>query len=115
MVPLGGSAVPRQVVITPDGSRAYVASQNPGSLFVLDTTTNQLITNIPLGADSEPGYIAVTPDGIRLYVASVASDTVLVFDTASNGLIVKVPVGAQPVHIGFSSAPHGCSAGGAET
>jgi YVTN family beta-propeller protein len=109
-VPVGVDTSPIHVAISPDGSRAYVASENPGSLSIIDTASNQVVATLPLGRDTNPLHVAITPDGSRAYIANVTSDTVSVLDTASSELIATVAVGARPMFIAFGLAPRDGSA-----
>jgi YVTN family beta-propeller protein len=86
-VPVGGS--PRQVAITPDGTRAYVT--NVGALSVIDTATNTVVGSVPLAGS--PGVVAITPDGTRAYVTIgfVTNGIVSVIDTATNTEVASVP------------------------
>jgi YVTN family beta-propeller protein len=67
------------IAITPDGKRAYVASN---LLYVIDTTTNMLVTSIP----NIFGEIAVAPDGKHVYAGSS------VIDTTKNTVVATFPV-----------------------
>ncbi len=65
------------IAITPDGKRAYAARS--GAVWVIDTTTNTVITEVPTLC-CDPSGVAVTPDGARVYV-TVNSGRVVVIDT----------------------------------
>lgn len=71
------------VVVSPDGTRAYVSSSDFGPLSVIDTATNTVVNEISLGG-YRGGRLAVSPDGTRLYVVGAQ---ILVVDTASNTVI----------------------------
>lgn len=53
--------------MTPDGTRVYVTNNADGTISVIATATNTVMTTIPVG----PGVsaVAVTPDGAQVYVA----------------------------------------------
>ncbi|MGH7771978.1 MAG: YncE family protein, partial [Candidatus Binatia bacterium] len=79
---------PTEVAITPDGTRAYVATcasegclEPRGHITVIDTASNAIVATIPLG-NYWPEGIAFTPDGKRAYVADgCCSRNVYVIDT----------------------------------
>ncbi|WP_327115667.1 IPT/TIG domain-containing protein [Nocardia sp. NBC_01730] len=101
VLPMGGS--PLGVVLSPDGTRAYVAGSTSNTVTVLDTATDGVVATIPTGAG--PRLFAFAPDGGRLYV-SVAEDGLLsVIDTATNTITASVPVGTAPT--GVSITPDG--------
>ncbi|UUO01065.1 YncE family protein [Mycolicibacterium novocastrense] len=94
---MGGS--PSDIVISPDGTRAYVANYNHGTVTVLDIdptspTYNTVIDVSPLPGGQNitvgpnPHSLAVTPDGKRLYVTHYTGNggntvTVVNIDTTS--------------------------------
>jgi DNA-binding beta-propeller fold protein YncE len=78
---------PREVAITPDGTRAYV-TDNTTAIHVVDTNPNSLTYNtiVPeVGTSSYNAFgVAITPDGGRAYVPGyngVSPGAVLVIDT----------------------------------
>lgn len=82
---------PVSVVISPDGSRAYVGGT---TLNVIDTDTNTVIDTI-----STTGFqsaLAISSNGKRLYSANSVDGTVLVIDTDHNVSIATITVGAGP-------------------
>src|SRR5439155_478525 len=119
-VPVGAS--PSGVAVTADGTRAYVAnacgtdaecSSYNGTISVLDTATNAVVTTVATGAS--PMGLALSPDGTRAYmVNSCGTDatcsfttggTVSVLDTATNTVVATVPVGQSPVAFGEFIGP----------
>ncbi|MEJ8651305.1 YncE family protein [Streptomyces sp. MS1.AVA.3] len=78
---------PDEVVINPSGKRLYV-SDSKGSLSVINTTNNQVITTIRL---NEPANgMAVTPSGKRLYITG-NSGTVSVVNLAKRKIVRTIP------------------------
>ena len=58
-MPLGTD--PAGVAICPDGGFAYVANGGDGTVSVINTATNAVITTIPLAVGSGPQGVAITP------------------------------------------------------
>jgi YVTN family beta-propeller protein len=70
---------PVGVAVTPDGQHAYVTNRTaPGTVSVIDTTTNAVLTTVGVG--SGPVGVAVAPGGGPVYVANNNSTTVSVVD-----------------------------------
>ncbi len=84
------SSHPASLLLTPDGSRLYVALANRDAVAVVDTKGSRMRlaatydTRLPgqeyFGA--MPDALALSADGARLYVANSGSDAVAVFPTA---------------------------------
>jgi YVTN family beta-propeller protein len=88
------------IVITPDGSRAYVVSNSTGKIYVIDTMFNSVIVTIPAALGS-PLSLAMSPDGTRVYTASVAGSTVFI-DTFTNTVSATIPVAGAPPFVGVT-------------
>lgn len=79
------------MTVKADGSRAYVASQRDGCVYVLDTadaTNPTLVTSVASGA--HPAALLLNAAQDRLYVANAQSDSVSVVDTASHQVLSTV-------------------------
>ncbi len=99
-VPVGTR--PFGVAITTDATRAYVANSNfPGSLSVIDTTTNTVIATVEIPNDC-PFAVAMTPDGTRAYVTRWCTSTVSAIDLSTNSVMDTFAVGAGPIGIAIS-------------
>ena len=83
-----GSFVPTQLIVSQDGSRAYVIVSDRGSVLVFNIF-NQTSSAIPLSGDAVPVRASLTPDGSRLYVAA-ADGQVHVLDTQNGGDILQI-------------------------
>ncbi len=92
-IPVG--SFPLGMDTTPDGGRLYVVDHDPasanGSVAVIDTATNTVLTRVTLPAFHTARRVAVTPDGARAYVTINNPQQVIVFDTATN-LTVGDPI-----------------------
>lgn len=94
---------PQMVVVTPDGSRAYVSRQNNphdiGGLVIIDTATDQVIGTIapPSGTTGTNGrhdLLAVSPDGLYIYWET-SPDRVNIVDIASNQVVKSINLGTN--------------------
>jgi YVTN family beta-propeller protein len=74
------------VALSPDGTRVYVSDQVPGTITVINVSTNQVIGTITADTDggARDGYLAVGPDG-RLYYTDSSDNTVYVIRISSGG------------------------------
>ena len=79
---ISGPVNPRQVLVTPDGTRAYVALWSSSAIAVIDTLVLQevdvdpstpALDRISLPAGAAPFWLATDPDGRYLYVSDEAS------------------------------------------
>jgi len=96
-----GSFAATQLIVSQDGSRAYVISNNLGSVPVFNIG-NQTSSALPLAGDAIPIQASLTADGNRLYIA--ASDRqVHVLDTQSGGDILQIsfPLDATTLQAGL--------------
>ena len=88
---------PFSVVVTPDGSRAYVSGTLSG-VHVVDTAANEIVATIPVPAFA----LAISPDGSRVYAAgatSFSAGEVWVIDTSTNAVIgAPAPVAGFPLY-----------------
>jgi hypothetical protein len=83
-----GSFVPTQLVVSQDGTRAYILASNLGSVMVFNVI-NQTSSAIPLAGDAIPIQASLTADGNRLYVAA-ADGQVHVLDTQNASDIQQI-------------------------
>jgi YVTN family beta-propeller protein len=96
---------PRSVAFTPDGARAYVPSENGGTLTVIDAKRLAPVKTIHLGDGMRPMGTVMAPDGRHLYVSTGRSGKALIVDVATDRVIGSVDAGARPWGIGL--APDG--------
>ena len=91
---------PYAVVAKSDGSRAYVASQRDGCVYVLDTTAPgniSLVSKIPNLAD--PSALLLNKAQTLLYIANAGSDTISVVNVANDQLQVIATVLLRPSNV----------------
>jgi YVTN family beta-propeller protein len=95
-----GVSDPEAVVVSPDGKRLYVASEDTGQLVIMDAENGRILAQLPVGG--EPEGVAVSPDGKLVYVTSEEEHTVAVVDTERDRVRALVPVGSRPRNAVFS-------------
>ncbi|MDX3843506.1 lactonase family protein [Streptomyces europaeiscabiei] len=99
-----GTNYPAQLVVTPDGSYAYLANRGHDSLtryaVEADGARLKLIDTVPVGGDF-PRQIALSPDGGLLFAALQRSSAVSVFrvDAETGGLRRAGASFASPVAV----------------
>jgi uncharacterized delta-60 repeat protein len=76
------------IVITPDGSTAYVTLNTSNDIIIIDVATNTQIGTITDSNFNGTAGIAITPDGNTLYVTSVTNvrpaPSVFIIDLTTN-------------------------------
>ena len=89
-----------------DGTKLYVTNRGsnsiaggrhgPGSISVLDPSTDKIVANWPVSGGGSPDMGDVTADGKELWVSGRYDDEVYVFDTETGKLTHRIPVGREP-------------------
>jgi len=85
---VAGSVV--DLAFSPDGGYAYIASEDPESLLVLDAAIDSVIFSI--GLDDVPLELASSPRGSRVYVLT-KSASLATFDVGRREFASKIPLG----------------------
>ena len=96
------------IAIRPDGSVAYVASQEPGkfALVVVDLASKQVARSVPL--EKTPRDLEFGFDGKALYFTQAGVNSVQVLDPATDRIVAQIPTGASPHIAGvYRGAPAG--------
>jgi YVTN family beta-propeller protein len=91
---------PIAVTVRSDGSRAYVASQRDGCVYVLDTTDPgniSLVSKIP--NLTHPSALLLDKAQTLLYIANAGSDTISVVNVANDQLQVIATVLLRPSNV----------------
>jgi hypothetical protein len=89
-----GPFIPNQLLLAPDGSKAYVVAANLSSILIFDVN-NQISSAIPLNGTTLPLRAALTLDGNLLYVA--ADDGMIhVLSTLSGGDVAEIAFPSTP-------------------
>jgi YVTN family beta-propeller protein len=89
-----------------DGTKLYVTNRGwnsiaggrhgPGSISVLEPSTDKVVANWPIPGGGSPDMGNVTADGKELWVSGRYDDEVYVFDTSTGKLTHRIPVGHEP-------------------
>ena len=93
---------PSGMVLSPDGSKLYVANANSDIISVIDTKSDVVIkeldpkpmTGLPFG--SAPNALAISADGNKLYVANGGNNLLAVIDLQTDKVIGLIPAGWYP-------------------
>jgi YVTN family beta-propeller protein len=85
---------PNEIAISPDGSRAYVASNLNHTVTVINIRTNEVMMEIPTGG--QPVSVDVTPDNRHVYVSIQSSNVISVIDAESQTVMAVLPGGSSP-------------------
>jgi YVTN family beta-propeller protein len=102
-------ALPVRVVVTPDGSRAYVVASDSTTVLTLDTASGARVFE-PIEVGVTPGAIAFTPDGARALVVNRSSRTISVIDTdprspSFHRVVATIPMRGRPAGLVVGPAP----------
>lgn len=94
------------VVLSPDGNRAYAIAHGTDNIFVIDTANYMVKDVIYLPSKSSFGAMpyraAITGDGKTLYTANMGDDTVSVIDLTQNRVVATIGVRDIPWDINIS-------------
>ena len=82
------------VLITRDGTRAYVALGRANHVAVVDVATREILEYILVG--KRAWGLALTYDEKKLYVANGLSDDISIIDTDTLKVIKSLAVGLVP-------------------
>jgi PQQ-dependent catabolism-associated beta-propeller protein len=94
-VPLGDDqAKPKDVLLSRDGERLFVAGGRANRVFILDARSLGIIKAIPVG--KRVWGLALSRDGTRLYSTDGADHQVSVIDTVKNEVVDTIEVGQFP-------------------
>ncbi len=84
---------PEGVAFSPDGRKAYVTNRVSGSISMVNTATNTVITTTILDSLVPVQGVVASPDGKRVYVAN-GSTGIKVLDAAKLTVVDTIPVNA---------------------
>ncbi|MDB5826052.1 MAG: beta-propeller repeat protein [Variovorax sp.] len=99
---------PHTIAVRPDGTQAYVASQEPGmfSAAIIDLASRRVVGNIALA--KPPRDLEFGHDGKALYLTLAGIAAVQVIDPVTNRFVGQVATGVSP-HVAqfFAGQPRG--------
>ncbi len=87
-------AKPKDIVVSRDGKRLYVAGGRANRVFVLDANSLDILTSVAVG--KRVWGLAQSRDGNRLYTTDGVDNQVSVIDTKRNSVVAKIAVGEAP-------------------
>ena len=90
---LGLDSRPVEIAVDPTSDRIYVAGGGTSAVYVIDTSTNEIVATIREQMGRRPWGIAITPDGSTVYTADGLSDSVSVIDTECLCVVDRIEAG----------------------
>jgi gliding motility-associated-like protein len=91
----GSTPLVATVTVTPKAyPLAYISNYADGTVSVINTVTNQVVTTIKVG--NQPTGVSVAPDNETVYVADDADNAVAVINTTTNTVVKTITVGLNP-------------------
>ena len=90
-----GLDYPYDLVLSPDGTKAYVSLWGAHAVQVVDTVARTLGSRITVGKN--PEGLALSPDGTTLAVACPADDSFALVDVATRTFRITVSVSSTPL------------------
>jgi hypothetical protein len=99
-VPFGATINPQQVIVSPDGTKAFVTNSSSSTLFGTDLVSGLLFTPVVLGNGSTATTTgSITPDSATLYVGSAGDNTV-------HRILLNTVTDAGPISLGVPIFPN---------
>ncbi|MFO7976720.1 MAG: bifunctional YncE family protein/alkaline phosphatase family protein, partial [Candidatus Hydrogenedentota bacterium] len=99
---------PCGMVLSPDGSRLYVANANSDTISVIDTASDVVVDgwiarpSLELPFGSAPNALTVSDNGASLYVALGGNNCIAVMDTSNGRVRGLIPTGWYPGAVAFA-------------
>ena len=99
---------PQAIAVTPDGLKAYVASERDLRVTVLDAVSHRILKEVTLGPargrPELPVVVAVDPEGRHLFHVDPLRRTIAVLETSSDTHVASIPVpeGSRDIAFDFS-------------
>jgi YVTN family beta-propeller protein len=98
---------PQRIVISPNGTQAYVTNYKSGTVSVIDTIRDVVVATVKVGraepdGGKGPDGVAITPDGMKVYVTNPDMNTVSVIGTVSYAVIATIKVELEPTGVAIT-------------
>lgn len=90
------------IAISPGGGEVWAASRLDGTVSVISTDSDTILTTFPSGG-KEPKRLAFTPDGTQVWITNYRSNEVTVFDARSRERLGSLTLPAAPSGVDISS------------
>ena len=90
---------PHEIVVTPDGTKAYVTCSLGGALLVFDTDTWERLATIEHEEFDFPHGLAIRESANELWLASTYSSLVYVIDTETDEILEYFPTHQDKSHM----------------
>ncbi len=100
-IPLGAGLHLAHVVVSTDGSTAYVTAQDGDAIFKISAKSYAVSKKIDAPQESEPHGIRLSPDGKELFVAFLKGKNFGILYTDSDHTTL-LPMGGSPVQTGVT-------------
>jgi len=97
-VNLPGSVTVAGVAVDPNLNRLYIVDQNTYVLYVIDATTNQIITTVA-GGFSSPHYVCVDPQNHVLALENTGGNDIVFINGQTNQIISTVRTATSPAEV----------------
>ncbi|MBI3963136.1 MAG: hypothetical protein HY335_10300, partial [Deinococcus sp.] len=97
--------IPLRVVLSADGTRAFVTSSAAGRLEIIDLASRQVVQQVLIGA--QPHSLSLAPDGQRVYIVQAVARRLTVVDVASGQVVGQLVLPALTRLTGISLSADG--------
>jgi YVTN family beta-propeller protein len=100
-------SVPNGIAFDPATGNLYVANFGPGTLSVVNGSTNSVVATVNLNFPVSPWDVGYDPDNGNIYVSDTKNGAVSVVDTESNTVLSAVAVGDDMLSGDHDDRPNG--------
>lgn len=97
-IPVGKS--PSEITFATNGSKAYAANTEDGTISVIDPVAKTVITTLTVGTDPVGAWAGANS---KMYVDNEGSKTVSEIDVATNKVSTTINLGFTPAYVAFNT------------